>query len=138
MPTKRKGAAAKDKNEAPPVKKSKEAKETPENSKAENIEAKPKEASGAFFPRTMKRHDYCENVLCAINNCEPSPLIEDFPPGLLKTMEEFPEFDFFLEEYREAIRVGYEAYFVDEIASGKKKSYDEWQRSANAKGQRTF
>ena len=99
-----------------------------ENSKVENVEVKLKEALGA---RTTKRCDYYRDVLCAINNCKPSPLSEDFPPDVLKTMEEFPEFDFFSEEYRECIRAGYGAYFVDEIASGQMKSYDEWQRSVN-------
>ena len=127
LPPKRKGAAAEDTKEVPPVKKSKEAEETPENSKAENVEAIPKEARGAFLPRTMKRRDYYEEVLCAIGNCQSTPVDDDFPQIVLTHTEEFTDFDdFFTEGYKEALKAGYDAYFVDEIASGEMKNSDEW------------
>ena len=114
MPPKRKGAAAVNKNEAPPAKTIKRGED----------------------PRqlTMTRCRYIAEVLSQIEHAQSTPIdVDEFKQYLSENWnddpEDGPEFaGFFAEDYteafRETLRVGYNVYYQEEIENGSVNSYD--------------
>ena len=73
----------------------------------------------------MSRHQYYNEVLCAIETAQSTTVDEDFPQFVLQKSDEFPEFGFFSKEYKDDLRAGYEVYFAEEIENGTMKHFDE-------------
>ena len=123
MPQKRKGATAEDEIEAPPAKIIKDTEEV--------VEPQTQVC-------TMTQREYYWNVLPAVDEClDMTTLPDDLPKDIFKHTGEFLDFyDHSMEEYKEALKAGYDAYFMDKIASGKKINSDEWWEIVKWRGKR--
>ena len=112
MSPKRKGAAAENKNEAPPAKTIKRGEDPHLN--------------------TMTRRRYIAEVLSQIEHAQSTPIDDEFAQYLSENWkddlegEEFAGFfgEDYTEAYRETLRVGYNVYYQEEIEDGSVNSYD--------------